>query len=270
MPRIPTVARDASAEEIVDCLDREGCVVVERLFDNAWCGELKRELAPHVERAATSIPSMNNHLSESGGASDFYPGNTKRIPGLVAKSSAYQALVMHPTLLGVCDQILKPNCARYQIHATSALIIGPGAEVQVLHREEGPFDYIAMPRPSLVLASMAAVTDFTEANGATRVVPGSHRWPALRKARESEVAAAEMPAGSLFLWMGRTLHGAGANRANEWRFGTFLSYSLGWLRQEENLYLDVPPDIARTLPKELRRLLGYGMHAALGYAEVSV
>src|SRR5215469_13596812 len=75
-------------------------------------------------------------------------------------------------------------------------------------------------------------------------------------------AAAEMPAGSLFLWMGRTLHGAGANRTNQWRFGTFLSYSLGWLRQEENLYLDVPPDIARTLPKELRRLLGYGMHAA--------
>ncbi len=270
MPRIPVVSHGAGADEVAECLDRDGCVVVERLFDDAWCSELKRELAPHVERAATSIQSMNDHLSETGGASNFYPGNTKRIPGLVAKSTAYQALVMNPTLLGVCDLVLEPNCARYQIHATSALIIGPGAEEQVLHREEGPFPYIAMPRPNLVLASMAAVTDFTEANGATRVVPRSHRWPELRKARESEVAAAEMSAGSLFLWMGRTLHGAGANRTNEWRFGTFLSFSLGWLRQEENIYLDVPPDIARTLPKELRRLLGYGMHAALGYAEVSV
>jgi ectoine hydroxylase-related dioxygenase (phytanoyl-CoA dioxygenase family) len=269
MPRIPVVPRGTSADEVAECLDREGCAVVERLFDDAWCRELKQELAAYVERAPTSIEKMNEHLAGTG-ASDFYPGNTKRIQGLVAKSAAYQALAMHPTLLGVCDLILKPNCARYQIHATAALIIGPDARVQVLHREEGPFNYMAMPRPNLVLASMAAVTDFTEANGATRVVPGSHRWPELRKARESEVAAAEMPAGSLFLWMGRTLHGAGANRTNEWRYGTFLSYSLGWLRQEENLYLDVPPDIARTLPKELRRLLGYGMHAALGYAEVSV
>ncbi|HUA33026.1 MAG TPA: phytanoyl-CoA dioxygenase family protein [Candidatus Binataceae bacterium] len=267
--RIPVVPANADIAEIAGALERDGCVVVDRILGTDWCKQLKSELDPHVERAATAIPSMNKHLAETG-AQDFYPGNTKRIPGLVAKSRAYQSFVMHPAVLGVCDALLKPNCIRYQVHATSALVIGPGAEIQVLHREEDSFRNYAQPRPTLVVASMAAVSDFTEANGATRVVPGSHRWPLLRKAREEEVAAAEMKAGSIFFWMGTTLHGAGANRTNEWRFGTFLSFSLGWLRQEENLYLDVPPAVARDLPKELRRLLGYGMNGALGYAEVSV
>jgi ectoine hydroxylase-related dioxygenase (phytanoyl-CoA dioxygenase family) len=267
--RIPVVPASADAAEIAGLLERDGCVVVSDLLGDSWCRELKSELDPHVERAATAIPKMNQHLAQTG-AQDFYPGNTKRIPGLVAKSPAYQSLVLHPTLLGVCDAILKPNCVRYQVHATSALIIGPGAETQVLHREEDSFHFFATPRPNLVVATMAAVTDFTRANGATRVVPGSHRWPKSRKAREDEVAAAEMKAGSVFFWMGATLHGAGANRTGEWRFGTFLSYSLGWLRQEENLYLDVPPEVARPLPKDLKRLLDYGMQGALGYAEVSV
>jgi ectoine hydroxylase-related dioxygenase (phytanoyl-CoA dioxygenase family) len=267
--RIPVVPAGTDIAEIAGLLERDGCVVVSEILGDAWCTEFKSELDPFVARAATSVPSMNRHLAETG-AQDFYPGNTKRIPGLVAKSRAYQSLVMHPTVLGVCDTLLKPNCVRYQVHATSALVIGPGAETQVLHREEDSFGYYAKPRPDLVVASMAAVTDFTEANGATRVVTGRHRWPALRKAREDEVAAAEMKAGSIFFWMGATLHGAGANRTDSWRFGAFLSYSLGWLRQEENLYIDVPPDVARTLPKDLRRLLGYGMHAALGYAETSV
>jgi ectoine hydroxylase-related dioxygenase (phytanoyl-CoA dioxygenase family) len=80
-----------------------------------------------------------------------------------------------------------------------------------------------------------------------------------------------MPAGSVLLWMGGTLHGAGANRtAAEWRYGVFLSYSLGWLRQEENQYIDTPIEVARTFPKPLRHLIGYGMHASLGYTDVAL
>lgn len=128
-------------------------------------------------------------------------------------------------------------------------------------------DFFTLPRPNLVLASMWAISDFTEANGGTHLVPGSHRWPAGRVAREDEIAAAAMPAGSVLMWMGGTLHGAGANRSDQWRFGVFLSYSLGWLRQEENQYVDLPPQIARTLPKQLRDLAGYRMHVALGYTD---
>jgi ectoine hydroxylase-related dioxygenase (phytanoyl-CoA dioxygenase family) len=112
------------------------------------------------------------------------------------------------------------------------------------------------------------MSDFTEANGATRIVPGSHRWPQDRVAREDEVVPGEMAAGSVLFWTGGILHGAGANRSNEWRFGLFLSFSLGWLRQEENQYLDVPLQDALTLPQEVRDLVGYRPSAGLGYSEV--
>jgi len=170
-------------------------------------------------------------------------------------------------MLAACDAILKPNCVHYQVHATAALKIGPGAREQVLHREEDPYQFFKVPRPRMILASMWAMTDFTEANGGTLIVPGSHLWPADRVARRDEVVAAAMPAGSVLLWMGGTLHGAGANLTDEWRYGVFLSYSLGWIRQEENQYVDVPYDIARTLTKEVRDLVGYRMHMGIGYCD---
>ena len=104
------------------------------------------------------------------------------------------------------------------------------------------------------------------ANGATLVVPGSHTWPEDRVAQRSEIRPAEMPAGSVLYWLGGTLHGAGANVSQDWRYGVILAYSLGWLRQEENQYLDVPPHVAKDLPPALRDIIGYRMHHALGFS----
>ena len=82
----------------------------------------------------------------------------------------------------------------------------------------------------------------------------------------SEIVAAEMPAGSVLYWLGGTLHGAGANTSQDWRYGVILTYSCGWLRQEENQYLDVPPEIARRLSPALRDIIGYKMHQGLGFS----
>jgi ectoine hydroxylase-related dioxygenase (phytanoyl-CoA dioxygenase family) len=267
MPSIPVLKSGAPAADVAAALERDGCVVVTGVTDAATRESLARELKPHLDRADVR-QSLNEKYARDGGPSDFYPGNTKRISALVAKSETFHRLVTHPVTLAACDAVLKPNCVTYQVHATAALVVGPGATVQVLHREEDPFKFIAPPRPNMVLASMWAITDFTAANGATNLVPGSHRWPDGRIARDDEVVAAEMPAGSVLMWMGGTLHGAGANRSDQWRFGVFLSYSLGWLRQEENQYLDVPPDLAQSLPKPIRALVGYRMHSALGYSDV--
>ncbi len=118
----------------------------------------------------------------------------------------------------------------------------------------------------MIVASMWAITDFREDNGATLVVPGSHQWPEERQATNNEIIAAEMSAGSVLYWLGGTLHGAGANVSSEWRYGVILTYSLGWLRQEENQYLNVPPDVAQRLPPELRDMIGYKMYRALGFS----
>lgn len=269
MPSIPVVSAKDSPAKVIECLERDGAVVVSDVIDRATRDAVLRELAPHLE-VVDPDASINKVYEADGGTANFYPGKTKRITALVARSETFRTFVTHPLMLSACDAILKPNCVHYQVHATAALKIGPGAREQVLHREEDPYQFFKVPRPRMILASMWAITDFTEANGGTKIVPGSHLWPADRVARPDEVVAAAMLAGSVLLWMGGTLHGAGANRTDDWRYGVFLSYSLGWLRQEENQYIDVPGEIARTLDKKVRDLVGYKMHLGIGYADVSV
>ncbi len=147
---------------------------------------------------------------------------------------------------------------------TGALEVGPGARAQILHREEDPFSIFPLPRPTLVVASMWAISDFTAENGGTLLVPGSHRWSADRTHNPDEVVAAKMPAGSVLYWMGGTFHGAGANVSDTWRFGVILSYSVGWVRQEENQYLSIAPETIGNLSPELQALTGREAHDALG------
>ena len=269
MAAIPVCKKESPSEmiaEVIAALERDGCAVVHGVIDQSQREAIGRELKPYLDTADPGA-SLNKIYEAEGGPSNFYPGNTKRVTALVAKSETFRSFVTHPLMIAACDALLKPNSRTYQVHATAALVIGPGATEQMLHREEDPFQFFTIPRPNLIIASMWALTDFTEANGGTHVVPGSHRWPKERTARAEEIVAAAMPAGSVLLWMGGTFHGAGANRSEHWRSGVFLSYSLGWLRQEENQYLDVPPNVARTLPKPVRDLIGYRMHLGLGYSD---
>jgi ectoine hydroxylase-related dioxygenase (phytanoyl-CoA dioxygenase family) len=268
MASIPVLSSTEPQEKVTAALERDGCVVVTGAIDESMRRAVADELRPHLERAdenAATDRTSKYYVDTAG----FYSGHTKRITALLGKSPTVGKLALHPIVLGACDATLGPNCAQYHLHVGSALAVGPGATTQVLHREDDLFAFFKLPRPNLVLASMWAITDFTAANGATNLVPGSHLWPEGRTAEPGEIASGEMPAGSVLMWMGGTLHGAGANTSDQWRFGIFLSYSLGWLRQEENQYLDVPPALARKLPKELRDLVGYRMHRGLGFAEIT-
>jgi ectoine hydroxylase-related dioxygenase (phytanoyl-CoA dioxygenase family) len=112
------------------------------------------------------------------------------------------------------------------------------------------------------------MTEFTARNGATRLVPGSHRLADRLSFREEDSEPAEMEAGSVLLYTGSLYHGGGANRSQAVRLGLNITYALAWLRQEENQYLSCPPEIARGLPVELLRLMGYARGAyALGYVD---
>jgi ectoine hydroxylase-related dioxygenase (phytanoyl-CoA dioxygenase family) len=124
--------------------------------------------------------------------------------------------------------------------------------------------HLPHPHPEVQVASVIALVDFTADNGATRVVPGSHRWPRDRVAAPEELVPAEMAAGSAIVYLGSTLHGGGANTAADVRRrGMHVSYCLGWLRTEENQYLATPIDVVRTLPRRSQALLGYAAHDAL-------
>ena len=140
--------------------------------------------------------------------------------------------------------------------------IGPGERAQALHRDEQAWPELPFGGPEITVSSMLALCDFTRENGATRFVPGSHRWedPA-REPAPDEMAYAEMPAGSLFLYSGKTIHSGGENRsASSWRRGLHVSFVLGWLRPEENHYLAVPLELARALPERVQELLGYASY----------
>jgi ectoine hydroxylase-related dioxygenase (phytanoyl-CoA dioxygenase family) len=149
------------------------------------------------------------------------------------------------------------------------IAIGPGEPAQPIHRDQWAFDFFPFPAGWEVQCNTIwAMHDFTAENGATRVVPGSHRLEDRREFQESDTEPAEMAAGSILFYTGALYHGAGANRSRGVRYGLNITYAVSWLRQEENQYLSVPAEIARELPEPLLRLIGYARGAyALGYVD---
>jgi ectoine hydroxylase-related dioxygenase (phytanoyl-CoA dioxygenase family) len=182
----------------------------------------------------------------------------------VSRASREEQILCNETLCGIADAILLPSCVRYQLNVAHVLDRGPGSEQQLLHRDELVWCQVPRPHPELQVASVIALNEFTADNGATRIIPGSHRWPLDREARLEEAVAAEMQAGSAVVYLGSTIHGGGPNVTKDRRRrGMHQSYTLGWLRTEENHYLSTPPEIARTLPRRAQELLGYAVHDAV-------
>jgi ectoine hydroxylase-related dioxygenase (phytanoyl-CoA dioxygenase family) len=252
MPTLKHLPADAAPETIAAILDADGALILDDVLSPADVARVGGEIDPYVEATAAGRDSFTGY-------------QTTRTGALVARSPACRELVMHPAILAACDVFLKRACDRYQLHLTQVIRIRPGQPRQPLHRDRlawGGFLKEVEPQ----LNTIWAMTDFTEANGATQVAPGSPGWPEQRSAEPHEVGHAEMKAGSVLVYSGSVIHGGGENRTGADRVGINITYCLGWLRQEENQYLSCPPAIARTLDPQLQALLGYSMGSyALGY-----
>jgi ectoine hydroxylase-related dioxygenase (phytanoyl-CoA dioxygenase family) len=252
MPALKHLPADAAPEAIAALLDSDGALILDDVITAPEIAEVRAEIDPYVDATAD-------------GRDRFTGFQTTRTGALVARSPACRELVMHPAVLAACDVFLKRACDRYQLHLTQVIRIKPGQPRQALHRDRlawGGFLKEVEPQ----LNTIWALTDFTQANGATQVVPGSPSWPEGRKAQPEEVGYAEMKAGSVLVYSGSVIHGGGENQTATDRIGINITYCLGWLRQEENQYLSCPPAIARTLDPKLQALLGYSMGSyALGY-----
>ena len=161
------------------------------------------------------------------------------------------------------DRVLE----HYQLSAATGIQIGPGERAQVLHLDQSVYPLPA-DFPPVVVNTMWALDDFTEANGATRLVPGSHRWIDRVPTPDDEAVSATMPAGSVNFYLGRLWHGGGANDTARPRLGVILEYVASGLRPQENHILAVPPDVVATLPERLQELLGYNIYPPfLGYVD---
>ena len=253
---IPRFDRDASADEIAAALLAHGVVIVERLVGEALCDRVAAELSPWID----ATPQ---------GADDFSGRNTRRTGALLTRVPASIKLIAHPLVLDVVERSLWPKKTTFQLHLSQSIAIGPQSPAQHLHRDHWCFDFFPFPRDvDVEVSTIWALNDFSEVNGATRVVPDSHRTPDDRRYEPADTVPAEMPRGSVVLYLGSTVHGGGANRSDRTRVGINVDYVLGWLRQEENQYLSYSLDEVRAMPERVQRLLGYEPGAyALGYLD---
>lgn len=265
-PELPHLKSDEPLADMIEAIKESGGVIVEGLLADEAVGALVDEVAPFVVEADVDMGHLNP------GVQMFFAG-VKNVTGLAAKSPTFvNSMLLNPILLGLADSILAPSCSEYSLNVGHLLEREPGSERQFLHRDEDVWIHLVHlvegpeQRPVFELASVTALTEFTEGNGATVVVPGSHRWERGRQPQESELAFAEMPAGAAVIYLGSTIHAGGTNKSEASRVGIHLSYVAGWLRSEENNVLAVPPDIARRLPRRAQELIGYQVHDAIDLA----
>lgn len=252
MTKLQRISKSIHAEEILNLLNTDGAFIIENLIDAELLKRLSDELMPFID-------------ATPNGRDRFVGFQTTRTGALVARSEAFRELVQNEVILAACETFLKPNCERFQLHLSQVIRLKPGQPSQAIHRDRWAWGtHLKGVEPQL--NTLWALTDFTEENGATQVVPGSVDWPDDRRPEPREIEQAVMPAGSVLVYSGTVFHGGGENRSSSDRIALNIDYSLGWLRQEENQYLSCPPEIAKDFSPELQSLIGYSMGGfAMGY-----
>ena len=243
---------DTPVAEVSEFLRRWGYAIVDDVVDQATLDRLETEALPYIDRSAH-------------GRDEYDGQHTRRTGALIARCPTARELVMHPTVVGTVRHFLS-HVTAVQLHLTQIISIEPGETQQKLHRDQMAFDFFPFPDDYHVQCNtMWALTDFTVENGATHVIPGTSAVPEEDGLRMPGGQAA-MRRGSVLFYDGKVLHGGGANRSTSVRRGVNITYSVGWVRQEENQFLACPPETARTLDDDLLRMMGYQQGAfAMGY-----
>jgi ectoine hydroxylase-related dioxygenase (phytanoyl-CoA dioxygenase family) len=255
---LETLSPNCAVEDIVRAMDRDGACIIRDVLSPQQLQALRTDVMPWIDQTAPSLD-------------DWAGRNTKRTGGLIARCAKVRDLAVNPLILSAANATLSPFCSRIQLNITQLITILPGQAAQPLHRDR--FVWGGNDGGGVIPEGIEpqcngiwAVTDFTEENGATHIVPGSHKWSFKRQARRDESVQAVMKAGSVLLYNGTVIHSGGENRGTTPRIALNITYTLGWLRQEENQYLSCPPEIAKNFDQQLTDLIGYSFgNFALGF-----
>lgn len=257
MTELTHVPASTSAADLADHLRRDGYVIVDNLVPESLMDTIGDELAPYLDATSMGYNAMIGR-------------KTRRTGALVARSPACRTLIQHPSILGVCADFLG-HASAFQLMLTQVISIEPGESDQALHRDQNAFDFYPFPDDYHVQCNtLWAMTDYTAEMGATRVVPGSQVGGDKKPTdySDDECLQAEMTrGGSVLLYSGKIVHSGAANRSEKVRRAINVNYCVGWVRQEENQFLSVPTEVARTLDDDLLKLIGYqeGAWAMGGY-----
>jgi ectoine hydroxylase-related dioxygenase (phytanoyl-CoA dioxygenase family) len=236
--------------EHVERIEREGYTILE--------DAISKDL---VDRLVAEIDRLHAELSVQPANNIFEGDHTLRVYNLLARGKVFEEVPVHDRVLPIVERVLDVGCL---VSSLSSITILPGQTAQPMHVDD---QLIPIPRPHLPLVcnSMWALTDFTIANGATRLVPRTHHAVEIPDpfGEHPNAITAEMKKGSVLVWNGGVWHGGGANQTDERRIGLAMNYCAGFIRQQENQQLGIPMEIAKGFSPRLRKLVGYGLYKRL-------
>jgi hypothetical protein len=241
----------ADVDAILEAVAEDGGCIARGVLTDQQCRALLDDFSPHLE-------AMDWGRDDLGYRNDFYGTKTKRLHGLFSKSSRMTDVLTHPLFLALAERLFVDSgfAGDVRLSNTELMVLGRDQGVQDFHTDGVSWRRVQQREDREILISAnCALTPFTATNGATRVVPGSHRWPADRRPREDEVCLAEMPAGSALIYSGNVIHAGGANAEADVRVGLYLGYIPSWLRPIENQLVTNEPADVLALPERARRLL---------------
>ncbi|MEM8798863.1 MAG: phytanoyl-CoA dioxygenase family protein [Pseudomonadota bacterium] len=271
LAQIALWADEEPAETIVDRYDRDGYVIFPAVLTSEEIDDIRSAVAPHFIKS---------------GRNPFEGYQTNRVYSLLAKApEVFANMATHPLALAFAERDLGESCL---LSALLAINSRPGETPQAWHHDDGHIT-VPLPRPAFGVSAFWTIDETTETNGATELIPGSHLWSdsaghevqstadlandtlaeKLRaQGREFAITKVALPAGSLMIIKGTLLHRGGANQSQTSRLIITPQYAPGWARQLENMLLAVPPEIAKTLPRRARELIGYDIHGAfMGFVD---
>lgn len=226
----------------------QGFTIIENAIENSLVDVLADALV-RLERELDAKPANNG----------FEGRRTVRIYNLLAFGGPFLGVPVHNSVLPIVEEILDPGCL---VSSLSSIAIDPGETAQPIHADDMVIPLNKPHRP-IVCNSMWALTDFTDANGATRLVPGSHLRENPVYGGQYETVPAEMKRGSVLIWDGALWHGGGANRTDTRRTGIAMNYCAGFIRQQENQQLGLSPEMVKSFSPRLQELVGYGVYRGL-------
>ena len=252
MSALERVPASTDANKLAEIIERDGAVVLEDLIDSSVVAEINDQLEPYVQRRQ---PGFRDHDFDD----TFYGSNTIRIQGLAMKAPSFVPnILLNPTLLGIADELLLPNCGDYWMSQAETIFIGPGNPAQELHRDDLNWSCASQLGIDLQVSVLTALGDYDAEVGATMVIPRSHRLPLAQPIDSTLAEPVQLEPGSALVYLGTTVHGGGHNATTDrWRKALYTSYLVGWLTPEEAVPMSIPREHAEQLPDRAKELLGF-------------